>query len=279
MVTTLKRRRFIPMKRISKLLVLVLSLALIVGAIFAVSASAAEKEVWTTVDLGESVTGATRLHRDFTGESFEIYKVMDGVNAPDKVLNTAPANLYTFLASKTGHLRSASDVNGNTYAEYAVRVDRNDGFKGNDDVVGGLHPSGSTVVTNLSYVTYEFDMATLTDFPANIRIFAETRIFGKGSTGADVKVNDVQYRLRPNFATYNKGSGAWSIGNQTLSLEKGEWAHITLVYQINKITADDGSVNYKDSVVNVYVNGEYGMNGVDTTEIVEGTVYKLEYTR
>ena len=48
------------------------------------------------------------------------------------------------------------------------------------------------------------------------------------------------------------------------------------IKKVNGITAD---YDVDQSYWAFYVNGEYGMNGVDTTEIVEGTVYKLEYTR
>ena len=155
------------MKRLSKIFVLVLTLALLCGVVFAVMSSAADEtpKYWYTEDLSESVTGATRKHRDFTGEVFDNHRILDGTNAvPEGLITSQLPNTMWTTGQKTGHYRSVTTPDGNTYYEYAIRVDRNDGSTGSDDAVVGIHSNGSFTVNELSYVTFEFDMMTPTDF-------------------------------------------------------------------------------------------------------------------
>ena len=204
------------MKRLSKLFVFVLTLALLCGAVFAVMSSAADEapRYWYTEDISESVTGATRKHRDFTGETFDVHQILDGTNEVPAALKTSssPTQIWNSVGGKTGHVRSVTDTNGNTYVEYAIRVDRNDGATGKDDAVVGIHPNSSTVINELSYVTYEFDMMTPTDFPAELKIFFETRYFeGKTeySWGKNSEGKDIVARTRGSFASFNKEKDAW----------------------------------------------------------------------
>ena len=261
------------MKRLSKLFMLVLALALLCGVVFAVAASAAEEpKYWYTEDLSESVTGAARQHRDFTGESFDYQKSIDGKNAPAVLTARAPQGIWAGVTGgKTGHVRSVTDPNGNTYYEYAIRVDRNDGANGNDDTVNGLTPHSTITVNNLSYLTVEFDMMTPTDFPANIRIMTETRNFNGGSEST--LPSGKKPRERTYFGTYDKNAGEWKFANGSLALEAGEWAHITLVYQIHK-TEVKGGYNYKDTVANIYVNGEYmgTISNIFSNDVVPATM-------
>ncbi|MBQ7380780.1 MAG: hypothetical protein IJW69_01710, partial [Clostridia bacterium] len=244
------------MKRVSKLFVLVLTLSLLCGVVFAVMSSAADEtpRYWYTEDISESVTGATRKHRDFTGESFDSHQILDGKNVPSPKTTEGPQNLWA-TTQKNGHILSVTDPSGNTYIEYASRVDRNDGATGNDDAVVGLHPNSSIAVNGLSYITCEFDMMTPTDFPAEIKIFLETRLHG--ASGEHVFADGAKPRIRKTFATYSKSNGTWNFGAGTLSLEAGEWAHVSLVFQINKTVNNDGTVSFHDSVAKAYVNGQY----------------------
>ena len=58
------------MRKLTKLLVLVLSMALLVGSIFAVASFAAE-------DTGLSIEGASRTHVDFTGVVYDKHVNVD----------------------------------------------------------------------------------------------------------------------------------------------------------------------------------------------------------
>ena len=236
------------MKRVSKLFVLILTLSLLCGVVFAVMSSAADEtpRYWYTEDISESVTGATRKHRDFTGESFDNHQILDGKNEPNPKTSDGPQDLWA-NAKKNGHILSVTDPSGNTYIEYASRVDRNDGATGNDDAVVGLHPNSSTEVNGLSYVTFEFDMMTPTDFPAELKIFLETRFFGE--SGEHVFADGAKPHPRKTFATYSKSNGAWNFGEGTLSLKAGEWAHVSLVFQINKTVNNDGTVNLPGGIL------------------------------
>ena len=72
------------MKRLSKIFILVLTLALLTGAIFAIASSAEETEApkyWYDGSAG-AMTGATRRHRDFTAEKFDAHYLLEaGINA------------------------------------------------------------------------------------------------------------------------------------------------------------------------------------------------------
>ena len=64
---------------------------------------------------------------------------------------------------------------------------------------------------------------------------------------------------------------------QELGLIEGEVGDYGLyVKKVNGITAD---YDVDQSYWAFYINGEYAMTGVDSTEIAEGAVYKLEYTK
>ncbi len=55
-----------------------------------------------------------------------------------------------------------------------------------------------------------------------------------------------------------------------------ETAYGLYVKVVNGITAD---YDVDQSYWAFYIDGEYAMTGVDSTDIVEGTVYSLEYTK
>ena len=106
-------------------------------------------------------------------------------------------------------------------------------------------------------------------------------------------------------ATY-KTDTEWGSGAKTLVVEVKVNEHIVTftiktdkdtvgdaLIEHNLISGEDGAYGMYVKVVNgmtadydidktywlFYINGEYGMTGVDTTEIAEGSVYQLVYTK
>ena len=65
------------MRKLTKLLVLVLSMALLVGSIFAVASFAAEE------DTGLTIEGAKRTHVDFTDIEYDKHNKVNGSIAAD----------------------------------------------------------------------------------------------------------------------------------------------------------------------------------------------------
>ena len=244
------------MKRMSKILVLILSFALIVGVIFAITASAEEAtapKYWYAGDT-EEMAGAVRKHRDFTAESFDVHALVESGVKASPATSTLPTDLWISGTGKYGHTRSVTTPGGNTYLEFAFRMD-DAGSTSQADNITGIHPKSQLYANDYSYIVYEFDMATPTSFPGNMRLAIEMR--GFDSKGTEYSHNGSQVRPKTSLGTYSATSGEWNFGGKSLKLERGEWAHVTLVYQVNAVTNDEGLVNHGSSVIKVYINGEY----------------------
>ena len=69
-------------------------------------------------------------------------------------------------------------------------------------------------------------------------------------------------------------AGAALLEHGLIAGEEG--AYGLYVKQVNGITAD---YDVDQTYWSFYINGEYAMTGVDTTEITEGATYRLEYTK
>jgi hypothetical protein len=62
------------------------------------------------------------------------------------------------------------------------------------------------------------------------------------------------------------------LEHELIEVEDGPYGYY--ITKANGILASDDDKAYWA----IYVNGEYGMNGISATPVTEGTVYKLEYT-
>ena len=98
--------------------------------------------------------------------------------------------------------------------------------------------------------------------------------FGKGSKELIVEVTAGDQSVTFTVHTDETTVGAALIEHDLISGEEG--AYGLYVKNVNGITAD---YDVDQSYWAFYVDGEYATTGVDTTEITEGSVYRLEYTK
>ena len=102
---------------------------------------------------------------------------------------------------------------------------------------------------------------------------ADTEI-GKGATTLTTKVvagdNEITFTVHTDKTTV--GAALLEAG----LVSGDETAYGLYVKVVNGITAD---YDVDQSYWAFYIDGEYAMTGVDSTDIVEGTVYSLEYTK
>ena len=98
--------------------------------------------------------------------------------------------------------------------------------------------------------------------------------FGKGSNTVVVEV-----KAGDDSVTFTVNTDQTTVGNALLehNLIAGDESEYGLyVKVVNGITAD---YDVDQSYWAFYINGEYAMTGVDTTEITTGATYLLEYTK
>ena len=224
------------MKRISKLLVLVLALALLAGVIFAVASSAADGEYKTARDAYLKELGVTNTHHDLSDLTLDYHQYLYWIatgNAAN-IAATEPTNIgynsgTVNLAQKVstnpkyGHLRTIVSPSGNAYLDYTFYRD----WQSTDSTSSTDSYIASAVRRNLSGVQYyvsEFDMTTRTQYPGNLTVLAEYRV--SSETPYDVSGSS---RLRSNYGQYDAATGLWTFGDKQVKLEANEWVHITYV--------------------------------------------------
>ncbi len=98
--------------------------------------------------------------------------------------------------------------------------------------------------------------------------------FGNGE-----KTLVVEVKAEEKLVTFTVKTDKATVGEalQEQGIVEGEQGQYGLyIKKVNGITAD---FDVDQTYWAFYINGEYAMSGVDTTEITEGAVYKLEYTK
>ena len=98
--------------------------------------------------------------------------------------------------------------------------------------------------------------------------------FGSGTKTAVVEVKVEDQTVTFTINTDKKTVGEALIEHNLIDGEDGAYGMYIKV--VNGITAD---YDVDQSYWSFYINGEYAMTGVDTTEIKEGETYRLEYTK
>ena len=98
--------------------------------------------------------------------------------------------------------------------------------------------------------------------------------FGSGAKTVVVEVKAEEQLVTFTVKTDKDTVGAALLEHGLIAGE--ESAYGLYVKVVNGITAD---YDVDQSYWAFYINGEYGMAGVDSTEITEGATYKLEYTK
>ena len=98
--------------------------------------------------------------------------------------------------------------------------------------------------------------------------------FGNGAKTVVVEVKAVDQMVTFTIKTDKDTVGAALLEHGLIAGEQG--AYGLYIKQVNGITAD---YDVDQTYWSFYINGEYAMTGVDTTEITEGATYQLEYTK
>ena len=104
--------------------------------------------------------------------------------------------------------------------------------------------------------------------------YLKDKEFGKGEKTAVVEVAVADQIVTFTVHTDKDTVGEALMEHDLISGDEGDYG--LYVKKVNGITAD---YDVDQSYWAFYINGEYAMTGVDTTEIVEGDIYRLEYAR
>ena len=104
--------------------------------------------------------------------------------------------------------------------------------------------------------------------------YLEDTEFGQGSRKLIVEVKADNQTVKFTVHTDEQTVGAALLANNLIDGEAG--AYGLYVKVVNGITAD---YDIDQSYWAFYIDGEYAMSGVDTTDISEGSVYCLERTK
>ena len=97
--------------------------------------------------------------------------------------------------------------------------------------------------------------------------------------GSGAKTVVVEVKAEDQLVTFTIKTDKDTVGAALLEhglIAGEEGAYGLYVKQVNGITAD---YDVDQTYWSFYINGEYAMTGVDTTEITEGATYRLEYTK
>lgn len=98
--------------------------------------------------------------------------------------------------------------------------------------------------------------------------------FGEGATTIKVEVKAEDKTVTFTVKTDKKTVGEALLDNELIAGEDGDYG--LYVTTVNGMTADyDADQSYWA----FYIDGEYAMTGVDSTDITEGATYQLEYTK
>lgn len=105
-------------------------------------------------------------------------------------------------------------------------------------------------------------------------LYTEDAEFGTGAVTVTVEVTAADMTVAFTLHTDAETVGAALFENGLIEGEDGPYGLYVKV--VNGITAD---YDIDQSYWSFYINGGYAMSGVDTTEITEGNVYQLVYTK
>ena len=203
------------MKKLSKVLLLTLVLALACGTVFATVASAAttsenEQALLDAVADNDSIV---RFVEDFTDETIDVSANSD--------TNTSSSPVYSNLSVGVtfGSWRSVA-ARGVAYGELRLTGALGDAENPWIAIGGTSEEEGMTRVTGSAgnkYAVYEWDMMTATQYPAGFGIyFSAVNAAGKTPFISEVAVSNE--------------NGTLTVGDKTVSLgAAGEWHHYTVV--------------------------------------------------
>ena len=136
-----------------------------------------------------------------------------------------------------------------------------------------------TITSILLVITCLFSLVSCGNSADNVSLwenatYLEDTVLGEGEKTFVLEVTAEEKTVAFTIKTNEKTVGAALFEQGLIEGERGEYGLYTKV--VNGITADfDVNKRYWA----FYINGEYATAGVDTTEITEGTVYQLVYSK
>lgn len=113
-----------------------------------------------------------------------------------------------------------------------------------------------------------------TTSPWDDAVYTENAEFGNGSKTVNVTVKVNENKVTFTLHTDKSTVGEALIEHSLISGEEG--AYGLYVKKVNGITAD---YDIDQSYWAFYINGEYAMTGIELTDINEGYVYEVVYTK
>ena len=105
-------------------------------------------------------------------------------------------------------------------------------------------------------------------------LYLEDTALGEGAKTVVVEVKALDKQVTFTIKTDKTTVGEALFEHELIDGEQG--AYGLYIKKVNGMTAD---YDVDQSYWAFYVNGEYAMSGVDSTEIDESAVYQLEYTK
>ena len=104
--------------------------------------------------------------------------------------------------------------------------------------------------------------------------YRQDTAFGEGAKTITVEVKAQETTVVFTVKTDKSTVGEALIEHNLIEGEESQYG--LYVKKVNGITAD---YDVNQSYWAFYIDGEYALSGVDTTEIAEGVTYQLEYTK
>ena len=135
-----------------------------------------------------------------------------------------------------------------------------------------------SILTTEAQVDSDTEFETQAEIPANgvwqNATYRKDTEFGSGAKTAVVQVKAEDQIVTFTIKTDKDTVGAALLEHGLIAGEEGQFGLYVKV--VNGMTAD---YDVDQSYWAVYVNGEYAMTGIDSTDIVEGNTYQLAYTK
>lgn len=111
-------------------------------------------------------------------------------------------------------------------------------------------------------------------YETETKVYTTDTTLGEGAKTLTVRIEDTEKSVLFTIHTNAETVGAALIENGLISGEEGAYG---LYIKVANGTIADYDID--QSYWAFYVDGEYAMSGVDTTEIEEGVTYSLVYTK
>lgn len=116
----------------------------------------------------------------------------------------------------------------------------------------------------------EFETALDPNDPWNDAIYTENKEFGEGAKTCTVKVTVGNHNVTFTLHTDEEFLGAVLLSHELITGEEGPYGiYMETVNGVRAVWEEDGTYWA------LYINGAYGMTGVDTTPIADGDSFEL----